>query len=181
MPRNARSTRQTEDFRGSNNVKWEGDPDETRKLTRQEGHTSKRPHIMGPQSDGHIEGQQISGDTSAVPVFPSISSGDASKCSVFQIKSADFYRGIRSVDDLNFDTTKLHLWRILQNCVSISQSPWMHWRGHSTVHDPMSTRPSRMGWMSPDNEESVSPSTKVVNNKSSTGFNRTQKKTHQSR
>jgi hypothetical protein len=38
----------------------------------------------------------------------SISSGDASKCFIFQVKSADFYRGTRIFEDLSFDTTKLH-------------------------------------------------------------------------
>jgi hypothetical protein len=43
------------------------------------------------------------------PCSPSISSYHASNCFVFQVKSADFYRGTRIVDDLSFDTTKLHL------------------------------------------------------------------------
>jgi hypothetical protein len=42
------------------------------------------------------------------PRSPSISYGDASNCFVFQVKSADLYRGTRIVDDLTFDTTKLH-------------------------------------------------------------------------
>jgi hypothetical protein len=39
---------------------------------------------------------------------PSISSGDALNCFVFQVKSADFYRVTRIFDDLSFDKTKLH-------------------------------------------------------------------------
>jgi hypothetical protein len=40
--------------------------------------------------------------------FPSISSGDASNCFVFQVKSAEFHRGTRIFDNLSFDATKLH-------------------------------------------------------------------------
>jgi hypothetical protein len=91
------------------------------------------------------------------------------------------YRGTRIFDDSSFDTTKLHSWRILQNRVTISQSPLMHWREHSTRHDSVSKRPSRMSWTNRDNEEGRSPSIKIVNNKSSARFNRTQRKKHQSR
>jgi hypothetical protein len=38
-----------------------------------------------------------------------------------------------------------------------------------------------MGWASPGNEESMSPSTKIVNSKSSIGFDRAQNKAHHSR
>jgi hypothetical protein len=40
---------------------------------------------------------------------------------------------------------------------------------------------SRTGWTNRTKEESISPSTKIVNNKSWTGFNTTQNKTHHSR
>jgi hypothetical protein len=39
------------------------------------------------------------------PYSPSISSGDASNCFVFQVKSADFHKGTRIFDDVSFDTT----------------------------------------------------------------------------
>jgi hypothetical protein len=68
----------------------------------------KTPDIIGRQHDSYIEGQQISGDTAEASVFPSISSGDASNCFVFQVKSADFYKGTRILDDLGFEMTKLH-------------------------------------------------------------------------
>jgi hypothetical protein len=42
------------------------------------------------------------------PYSPSGSSYDASPCFVFQVKSADFDRGIRIFADVSFDTTKLH-------------------------------------------------------------------------
>jgi hypothetical protein len=92
------------------------------------------------------------------PRSPSISSGDASNCSAVQVNSADFYRGTRIFDDLSFDTTKLH----------------------SIAHDTVSKLPSRIELTNRRKEESISPSTKFVNNRSSTGFNRTQNKTHQS-
>jgi hypothetical protein len=57
------------------------------------------------------------------PRSPSRSSGDASNCFVLQVKSAEFHKGTRILDDLSFDTTKLHTRRRLQNCVTISQSP----------------------------------------------------------
>jgi hypothetical protein len=42
------------------------------------------------------------------PRSPSISSGDARNCFVFQVKSTYVYRGPRVFDNLHFDTTKLH-------------------------------------------------------------------------
>jgi hypothetical protein len=79
-----------------------------RKFTREQGHTTKTPEIIGQQHDGDIEGQQIPGDTAATPAFPSISSRDTSNCFVFQVKSADFDKGTRILDDLSFGSTKLH-------------------------------------------------------------------------
>jgi hypothetical protein len=69
MPRNARSTRQTEYFPASNNFKREGDAGEMRRITREQGTTTNTPDITGLQNDDYIEGQKMSGDTAAAPTL----------------------------------------------------------------------------------------------------------------
>jgi hypothetical protein len=54
---------------------------------------------------------------------PSMSLSDASNYFIFETKYADFYRGSRTVDDLGFDTTKLHSWAI---CKFTLQYPSLH-------------------------------------------------------
>jgi hypothetical protein len=41
-----------------------------REFTREQGHTTKTPDIIGGQNDGYVEGQEISGDTASAPVLP---------------------------------------------------------------------------------------------------------------
>jgi hypothetical protein len=70
MSRNSRSTRMTEDFPASNDFKREGDRLRAQRITREQGHMTKTPDIIRQQTDGYIEGQQISGDTAPAPARP---------------------------------------------------------------------------------------------------------------
>jgi hypothetical protein len=113
------------------------------------------------------------------PRSPSISSCNASNCFVVHARAAISCRGTRTFEDLNCDASKLHSRKILQNRITSSQSA-MRQREHSNVHDPVFKRSSCTGLTSQDNEESISPSTKIASNRSSIGFDSTQNKTYQS-
>jgi hypothetical protein len=41
-----------------------------RRITREQGHITKTPDIIGRQNDGYIEGPEMSGETPAAPALP---------------------------------------------------------------------------------------------------------------
>jgi hypothetical protein len=129
-----------------------------RRITREQGRTMETRDMIGPQHYGYIEGQKMSGDTAEAPAFPLDIIWRPLGLLFFQVK-AEFVKDIAESRynipvSINVRTRAFDCPRC---CVQAA---------------------SRTGRTSRDNAECISPSTKIARNKSLTGFNSTQNKTH---
>jgi hypothetical protein len=177
MPHNARPTRQTEDFPALTSFRWELDLCKTRKFTREQGHTTTRPDMIGRWMTGILKAK-MPGDTATAPLFPLdvILPGLELFCLSGQV--CRFLRRDENSRRLEFRWQQIAFVNdIAESRYNIPVSINVPTE-RSIVHDPVSERPSPTGRTSRDNGESMSPSITIVRNKSSIGFNRKQRKTH---